>query len=178
MKVPLSTQLCSLWGRCPASPHSNSQPCKAGQLVSLTTYCLWATGFYFDGKKDITLTRAKKSIFTQDKWYRITMWCLKNQAASSCHGHQVPFAGHGISLGLQFHWFLKAMGWDGSPMVAGADSRKVNTGHKEGALVYLEKLLRGPQHWFICMLHLCSEPLRVWWWHKWPIIFKRSHWNW
>ena len=33
-----STGLCPLWGRCPAS-HSNSQPCKAGQWVSLTTYC-------------------------------------------------------------------------------------------------------------------------------------------
>ena len=34
-----------LWGRCPASSHSNLQPCKAGQRVSLTTYCPWATCF-------------------------------------------------------------------------------------------------------------------------------------
>merc|ERR1712115_141540 len=43
-KVPLcSTGLRPLWGRCPASPHSNSQSLKAGQRVSLTTYCPWAT---------------------------------------------------------------------------------------------------------------------------------------
>ena len=43
-KVPLcSTGHCSLWGSCPASHHSNSQSGKAGQLVSLTTYCPWAT---------------------------------------------------------------------------------------------------------------------------------------
>ena len=43
-KVPLcSTGLRPLWGRCPASFHSNSQLCKAGQLVSLTAYCPWAT---------------------------------------------------------------------------------------------------------------------------------------
>merc|ERR1711895_286613 len=45
-KVPLcSTGLQPLRGRCPASPHSDSQPCKAGQRVSLTTYCPWATCF-------------------------------------------------------------------------------------------------------------------------------------
>ena len=44
MKVPLcSTGLCPLRGRCPASPHSNSQSLKAGQRASLTTYCPWAT---------------------------------------------------------------------------------------------------------------------------------------
>ena len=32
-------------GRCPASPHYNSQSFKAGQRVSLTTYCPWATCF-------------------------------------------------------------------------------------------------------------------------------------
>ena len=43
-KVPLcSTGLRPLRGRCPASPHSNSQSLKAGQQVSLTTYCPWAT---------------------------------------------------------------------------------------------------------------------------------------
>ena len=43
-KVPVcSTGLRPLWGRCPASPHSNSQSLKAGQRVSLTTYCPWAT---------------------------------------------------------------------------------------------------------------------------------------
>ena len=76
-------------------------------------------------------------------------------------GHQVPFSGHGISLGLQFHRFLKEMGWDGSLMVAGADGCKVNTGHKEGALVYLEKLLGRPLHRFICMLHMCELPWRA-----------------
>ena len=38
-----STGLHTLWGRCPASCHSNSQSYKAGQRVSLTTYGPWAT---------------------------------------------------------------------------------------------------------------------------------------
>ena len=44
---PCSTGLRPLRGRCPASSHSNSQSCKAGQQVSLTTYCPWATGFQY-----------------------------------------------------------------------------------------------------------------------------------
>merc|ERR1711875_99785 len=46
-KSPLcSTGLRPLRGRCPAS-HSDLQPCKTGQRVSLTTYCPWATCFFF-----------------------------------------------------------------------------------------------------------------------------------
>ena len=46
-KFPLcSTGLCPLQGRCPASSHSNSQSCKAGQRISLTTYCPWVTCFF------------------------------------------------------------------------------------------------------------------------------------
>ena len=40
-----STRHCPLWGCCPASSHSNLQSCKAGQRISLTTYCPWATCF-------------------------------------------------------------------------------------------------------------------------------------
>ena len=44
-KVPLcSTGHCPLWGRCPATHHLQSPTYKAGQRVSLTAYCPWATG--------------------------------------------------------------------------------------------------------------------------------------
>ena len=44
-EIPLcSTGHCPLWGRCPANHHLHSQTYKAGQWVSLTTYCPWATG--------------------------------------------------------------------------------------------------------------------------------------
>ena len=45
-KVPLySTGLRSLRGRCPASSHSDLQPCNAGQRVLLTTDCPWPTSY-------------------------------------------------------------------------------------------------------------------------------------
>jgi len=50
MPTPTNTRtqkkhLKCLFFRCPASSHSNPQSCKAGQRVSLTTYCPWATGW-------------------------------------------------------------------------------------------------------------------------------------
>ena len=42
-----STGLGPFRGCCPASPHSNSLSCKAGQRVLQTTYCPWATGWFF-----------------------------------------------------------------------------------------------------------------------------------
>ena len=45
-KVPLcSTGHRPLRGRCPATHHLQSPTFIAGQRVSLTTYCPWATGF-------------------------------------------------------------------------------------------------------------------------------------
>ena len=41
-----SLGLCPLQGHCPAS-HSDLQSCKAGQRVSLITYCPQATGYFF-----------------------------------------------------------------------------------------------------------------------------------
>ena len=47
-KVPLcSTGHRPLQGRCPAYHHLQSPTYKAGQRVSLTLYCPWATGFLF-----------------------------------------------------------------------------------------------------------------------------------
>ena len=74
-------------------------------------------------------------------------------------GHETPLPGHGISIGLKLFRFLKEKGWDGSLSVVGADGCNVNTGNKHGALVFLEKLLGKPLHWFICMLHLVELPL-------------------
>ena len=50
MKVPLcSTGHRPLRGRCPATHHIQSPTYEAGQRVSLTTYCPWATGCKFRG---------------------------------------------------------------------------------------------------------------------------------
>ena len=71
MKVPLcSTGLRPLWGRCHASSHSDSQPCKAGQRVLLSTYCPWATGFTLGQKRPEWMTHiiACLSIVRDCEW--------------------------------------------------------------------------------------------------------------
>ena len=50
-----STGQHSLWWRCPTYHHLHSQTYKAGQRVSLTTYCPWATGYVLDDKYEIFL---------------------------------------------------------------------------------------------------------------------------
>merc|ERR1712074_151398 len=50
-KVPLcSTGHRPLRGRCPATHHLQSPTYEAGQRVSLTTYCPWATGSSLQSK--------------------------------------------------------------------------------------------------------------------------------
>ena len=57
--------------------------------------------------------------------------------------------------------FLKSKGWDATLSVVGADGCRVNTGHNEGGIVHMEKLLGRPLHWFICLLHGVELPLRA-----------------
>ena len=102
------------------------------------------TGLYFDGKKDATLTRQQKG----KKFYtkNINRGTLCNVArAWECISwpcrHEIPYSGHGISIGLTTFRFMKSKGWHVSLMVVGANGCNVNVGHNEGAIVYLEKLL-------------------------------------
>ena len=119
------------------------------------------TSIYFDGKKDSTLTNIQKG----DKIYTKTIiedhYVILEEPGSAYFGHEVPYTGHGISIGLKLFRFLKSKGCTGSISVVGADGCNVNVGNKEGAIVYLEKLLGRPLQWFICMLHGCELPFRA-----------------
>ena len=119
------------------------------------------SALYFDGKKDATITRVQKG----DKFYTITViedhYVILEEPGSAYLGHEVPYSGHGISLGLTMFRFCKSKGWDATLMVSGVDGCNVNVGKEEGALAYLEKLLGKPLQWFICMLHGVELPLRA-----------------
>ena len=69
-----STELHPLWGRCPASPNSYSQSCKAGQWVSVTTYCPWATCYscWFPLVKNL---RGSMSCNNWSIWPESISWC-------------------------------------------------------------------------------------------------------
>ena len=118
------------------------------------------SGIYFDGKKDCTLTRVEKD----GKFYTRKIiedhYVILGEPDNIYLGHEVPCSGHGISLGLRLFQSLKEKNLAARMRVAGADGCNVNVGNNEGALVYLEKLLGKPLHWFICMLHGCELPFR------------------
>ena len=107
------------------------------------------------------MTRQQKG----DKFYTKTViedhYVMLEEPGSAFLGHEVPYSGHGISIGLKTFRFMKSKGWDVSLVVVGADGCNVNVGHNEGAIVYLEKLLGRPLHWFICLLHGVELPLRA-----------------
>ena len=119
------------------------------------------TGFYFDGKKDATLTQQLKGEKRYTKTIIEDHYVMLEEPDSQFLGHEVPLSGHGISVGLMSYRFLKSKGWDATLSVVGADGCRVNTGHNEGAIVYLEKLLGRPLHWFICLLHGVELPFRA-----------------
>ena len=119
------------------------------------------TSMYFDGKQDPTLSRVQKG----EKFYTKTViedhYAILEEPGNIYLGHEVPFSGHGISIGIKLFRFLKSKNWHGNIYVVGADGCKVNVGNNAGALVYLEKLIGRPLHWFICQLHGCELPFRA-----------------
>lgn len=119
------------------------------------------SGVYLDGKQDCTLTRVQKD----GKFYQKNIiedhYVMLGEPGNVYLGHEVPYSGHGISIGLKIFRSLKSKGLAKDILVVGADGCNVNVGNNEGALVYLEKLLGRPLHWYICMLHGCELPLRA-----------------
>ena len=118
------------------------------------------SGIYFDGKKDLTLTKVLKDGKPYQKKVIEDHYVMIGEPDNIYLGHEVPYSGHGISLGLRIFRSLKEKNLAARMRVAGADGCNVNVGNNEGALVYLEKLLGTPLHWFICMLHGCELPFR------------------
>ena len=87
------------------------------------------SSLYFDGKKDATLTRVKKG----EKFYNKTViedhYVILEEPGSAYLGHEVPYSGHGISLGLTMFRFAKAKGWAPTMKVAGVDGCNINVGN-------------------------------------------------
>ena len=119
------------------------------------------SGIYFDGKKDFTLTMVEKNGKPYPRKVIEDHYVMLGEPENVYLGHEVPYSGHGISIGLRLFRSLKAKNLAAKMIVAGADGCNVNVGNNEGALVYLELLLGKPLHWFICMLHGCELPFRA-----------------
>ena len=116
---------------------------------------------YFDGKRDVTLVNLKDG----DKYYKkkiqeehISILCEPN---SKYIGHFTPSSGSALSIYQGIIKFLMENNINLDSISAiGCDGTNVNTGTKGGIIRLLEKSLRRPLHWFVCMLHGNELPLR------------------
>ena len=65
------------------------------------------SALYIVGKKDATMTRVQKD----DKFYNKTViedhYVILEEPGSAYLGHEVPYSGHGISLGLTMFRYTK-----------------------------------------------------------------------
>ena len=108
---------------------------------------------YFDGERDVTLVNLKDG----DKYYKkkiqeehISILCEPN---SKYIGHFTPSSGSALSIHQGIIKFLMENNTNLDSISAiGCDGTNVNTGTKGGIIRLLEKSLRRPLHWFVCML--------------------------
>ena len=117
---------------------------------------------YFDGKKIATMVRhTSKNGKVFQKMEIQDHYVLIEEPQSVFLGHVVPFSGHGISLAVAIHRYLKKRSWDKDAKVFGCDGTNPNIGRFQGCLPYLEKLLGHAVHWEVCLLHGNELPLRA-----------------
>ena len=115
------------------------------------------TAVYFDGRKDKTLvmsTGHRKSVIEEHI-------SLLSEPDSEYIGHFSIDSGKAnvivkgildfLEMKFDYHFALVAIGCDGTA---------VNTGHKNGVIVSLEKHLKKPLQWFVCLLHTNELPFR------------------
>ena len=119
------------------------------------------SSLYFDGRKDKTFTLAK----IENNYHRKTVTeehiSLISEPGSEYIGHLSINSGKAITIQKSMVQFLsEKIEYQSSLVAVGCDGTAVNTGHKSGVIVLLEKHLNRPLQWFVCLLHANELPLR------------------
>ena len=130
------------------------------QLMDNDNQTMNVTSIYFDGRKDETMVKDKQG----DRWYsHVTKeehYVLVSEPGSAYIGHVSTKSSKSIDIADSILSRLKEMELDSSLLVVGCDSTNGNTGARGGVIQYLEKAMRHPLQWFICLLHTNELPLR------------------
>lgn len=119
------------------------------------------SALYFDGRKDSTIIQQKCG----RKHYRKTIVeehiSLLEEPESQFLGHVTPTSGSSLDITNSILDFFrgKNMSLENLKMI-GCDGTPVNTGFKGGVISRLEKELKRPLQWMICLLHCNELPLR------------------
>lgn len=117
---------------------------------------------YFDGRKDKTLVISST---TDNTSHRKTITeehiSILSEPDSEYIGHLSIDDGKATTIEKSIVDFLESrFEYQSSLMGVGCDGTAVNTGHKNGVIVLLEKHLKRPLQWFVCLLHANELPLR------------------
>ncbi|CAH1106918.1 unnamed protein product [Psylliodes chrysocephalus] len=114
-------------------------------------------GLYFDGRKYKTLTYSenRKRMVTEEHVVLI------EEPDSKYIGHISPKSGSALSiLNAITEFFEKQSNALDCLEVIGCDGTNTNIGNKNGVITKLERNLKRPLQWFVCMLHANELPLR------------------
>lgn len=116
---------------------------------------------YFDGRKDKTLTTEGKGRTQRKRTINEEHITILQEPSSSYLGHVCPSSGTAESICREILVFLNSNFVDTSKIKAiGCDGTSVNTGKKGGVVALMERELKRPLQWVICMLHMNELPLR------------------
>ncbi|CAG9794368.1 unnamed protein product [Diatraea saccharalis] len=119
------------------------------------------TAIYFDGRKDKTLTITKADNISQRKIIVEKHISIISEPSSEYIGHLSVESGKAADIEKSIIEFLENKYEFRYSLVAiGCDGTVVNTGRKNGVIVLLEKHLKRPLQWFVCLLHANELPLR------------------
>lgn len=122
-------------------------------------------GIYYDSRKDLSISHTKKLVENgRSKFYRKIEreehYSIVSQPEGLFLGH-VPVKNGTAKLGSQaIVSFLKKENIFDELIVVGSDGTNTNVGGDGGINYFIEKELKRPLHWFICMLHMNELPLK------------------
>ena len=125
--------------------------------VRLSNYTVDAGGLLclmFDGRKDFTLSRLGRHVVKEEHIV------ILEEPGSIYKDNITPKSGKAVDIADDLMTFIKKTSSKKTLRVIGADGTAVNTGCENGVITLLERKLRRPLQWVICMLHLNELPLR------------------
>lgn len=115
--------------------------------------------FFFDGRRDSTKMYANKKILTEREEH-ISML----QMPGSIYIGHVSIADDKSDSLSTTEEIIDFLGKEGistqSMLIVGCDGCASNTGWKGGIIFHLERKLKRPLQWIICLLHLIELPVR------------------
>lgn len=119
------------------------------------------TGFYFDGRKDATLTWSERNGVKRRKVELEEHYSIVEEPESRFIGHVTPKQGTGLGVALALYDKMVELNALHSVKVLGADGTNVIVGWKKGVMTFVERFRGEEVQRLICLLHGNELTLRA-----------------